>query len=67
MLKQLFSVLALVASSAAFAAGGHAVHLDKAPIDLHDKESLQRGAKMFQNYCLGCHQMEYQRYSPDFP
>ncbi len=66
MLKQLFSVLALVASSAAFAAGGHAVHLDKAPIDLHDKESLQRGAKMFQNYCLGCHQMEYQRYSRTF-
>lgn len=66
MLKQLFSVLAMVASSAAFAAGGHAVHLDKAPIDLHDKESLQRGAKMFQNYCLGCHQMEYQRYSRTF-
>jgi ubiquinol-cytochrome c reductase cytochrome c1 subunit len=66
MLKQLFSVLALVASSAALAAGGHVVHLDKAPIDLHDKESLQRGAKMFQNYCLGCHQMEYQRYSRTF-
>ncbi len=66
MLKQLLSVLALVASSAALAAGGPAVHLDKAPIDLHDKESLQRGAKMFQNYCLGCHQMEYQRYSRTF-
>lgn len=66
MLKQLFSVLALVASSAALAAGGPAVKLDKAPIDLHDKESLQRGAKMFQNYCLGCHQMEYQRYSRTF-
>ncbi len=66
MLKQLFSVLALVASSAALAAGGPAVTLDKAPIDLHDKESLQRGAKMFQNYCLGCHQMEYQRYSRTF-
>ena len=56
MIKKLFTVLALVASSAAMAAGP-AVHLDKAPIDLTDKESLQRGARMFQNYCLGCHQM----------
>ncbi len=66
MLKKLFSVLALVTSASVLAAGGHAVHLDKAPINLHDKESLQRGAKMFQNYCLGCHQMEYQRYSRTF-
>ena len=66
MIKKLFTVLALVASSAAMAAGGHAVHLDKAPIDLTDKESLQRGARMFQNYCLGCHQMQYQRYSRTF-
>lgn len=66
MLKQLFSVLALVASSAALAAGGPAVKLDKAPIDLYNKESLQNGARLFQNYCLGCHQMEYQRYSRTF-
>lgn len=66
MLKKLLSVVALVASSAVFAAGGHTVHLDKAPIDLKDKESLQRGMKMYQNYCLGCHQMEYQRYSRTF-
>ena len=66
MLKQLLAAVALVASSAALAASGHTVHLDKAPIDLTDKESLQRGARMFQNYCLGCHQMEYQRYSRTF-
>lgn len=36
MIKKLFTVLALVASSAAMAAGP-AVHLDKAPIDLTDK------------------------------
>lgn len=66
MLKKLLSVVALVASSAVFASGGHTVHLDKAPIDLKDKESLQRGMKMYQNYCLGCHQMEYQRYSRTF-
>ena len=54
MLKKLLSVLALVASSAALASGA-AVHLDKAPVNLKDTESLQRGMRLFQNYCLGCH------------
>lgn len=65
MMKNLFSVMALVASSWAMAAGP-AVPLDKAPIDLTDKASLQSGAKLFQNYCLGCHQMQYQRYARTF-
>lgn len=65
MMKNLFSVIALLASSWAMAAGP-AVHLDKAPIDLTDKASLQNGARLFQNYCLGCHQMQYQRYSRTF-
>lgn len=65
MIKTLFTVVALLASSAVLAAGG-SVHLDKAPIDLTDKESLQKGARTFQNYCLGCHQMQYQRYSRTF-
>ena len=64
-MKNLFSVIALVASSWAMAAGP-AVPLDKAPIDLTDKASLQNGARLFQNYCLGCHQMQYQRYSRTF-
>lgn len=64
-MKKLLSVIALLASSLAMAAGP-TVPLDKAPIDLHDKASLQHGAKLFQNYCLGCHQMQYQRYSRTF-
>ncbi len=43
------------------AAGGN-VHLDAANNDLNDKASLQRGAKLFMNYCLGCHATQYQRY-----
>ena len=39
------------------------VKLDKAPIDLHDKESLQRGAHAFVNYCLNCHSASYMRYN----
>lgn len=65
MMKKLLSAVALLASSLAMAAGP-TIPLDKAPIDLHDKASLQNGAKLYQNYCLGCHQMQYQRYSRTF-
>jgi ubiquinol-cytochrome c reductase cytochrome c1 subunit len=37
--------------------------LDKAPIDTHDNESLQRGAESFVNYCLTCHAASYMRYN----
>lgn len=30
--------------------------------DLHDKASLQRGAAVFVNQCLGCHEAGYSRY-----
>jgi ubiquinol-cytochrome c reductase cytochrome c1 subunit len=43
------------------AAGG--VHLDKANVDLTNKQSLQRGARLFVNYCLSCHSAAYQRYN----
>lgn len=35
----------------------------KAPIDLSNHESLQRGAKIFVNYCLNCHSANYMRYN----
>lgn len=66
MIRKIVTAAALLASSFAMAAGGAHVHLDKAPIDLTDKASLQNGARMFQNYCLGCHQMQYQRYARTF-
>jgi ubiquinol-cytochrome c reductase cytochrome c1 subunit len=47
----------------ASAAGGAAVPLEPANIDLTDKPSLQRGAKLFVNYCLSCHSAAYQRYN----
>lgn len=34
-----------------------------APIDRHDVASLQRGARLFVNYCLGCHSAQYMRYN----
>jgi ubiquinol-cytochrome c reductase cytochrome c1 subunit len=39
------------------------IHLDKAPVNLADQESLQRGARMFVNYCLNCHSASAMRYS----
>ena len=60
LLKKLIILLALVPGLAVAEA---TVHLDKAPIDLNNKASLQRGAKDFVNYCLSCHSAEYMRYS----
>ncbi len=35
----------------------------KADVDVTDKASLQRGAKIFMNYCMGCHSAAYMRYN----
>lgn len=40
---------------------GH--HLYKADVDISDKASLQRGARIFVNYCMGCHSAAYMRYN----
>jgi ubiquinol-cytochrome c reductase cytochrome c1 subunit len=39
------------------------VPLDTVELDLSDKASLQRGAKIFMNYCLSCHSASYMRYN----
>jgi len=59
-------ILALVAAvlaapAATFAAGG--AHLEPAGNDIHNQASLQRGARNFVNYCLGCHTAKYVRYN----
>jgi ubiquinol-cytochrome c reductase cytochrome c1 subunit len=44
------------------------VHLDKANIDPDNQQSLQRGARLFVNYCLSCHAaglMRYERMGQD--
>lgn len=59
-----FGLAAIVSVSALAASGG--IHLDKANNDLADKESLKNGFKTYINYCLGCHQLQYQRYNRTF-
>src|SRR5918911_322940 len=61
-LIQTILLLLLVAPALVFAAETE-VHLDRAPIDTHDRASLQRGARTFVNYCLNCHSANYMRYN----
>ena len=41
---------------------GSVVDLKPVQIDLSNTSSLQRGAKIYINNCLGCHTLKYQRY-----
>ena len=42
---------------------GGGAHLLKANNDIHNRASLQRGARNFVNYCQGCHTAKYVRYN----
>ena len=55
LLASLVPVVAMASSSG--------VHLDKHQTDLSDTASLQRGAKTYMNYCMGCHSLEHGRYN----
>ena len=57
-----FLFLLVAAPVVAFASEA-GVHLDKAPVNLSDRESLQRGARTFVNYCLNCHSASSMRYT----
>lgn len=61
MLASMLAAL-LLAPAAALAAGGGA-KLDRAPVNLQDAVSLQRGAQVFVNYCLNCHSAQFMRYN----
>ncbi|EGA69925.1 ubiquinol--cytochrome c reductase, cytochrome c1 [Vibrio sinaloensis DSM 21326] len=60
-MKKWIVILFAMLPSLAMAAGAN-VPLDKANNDLSDEASLQNGAKLFMNYCFGCHSAQYQRY-----
>jgi ubiquinol-cytochrome c reductase cytochrome c1 subunit len=61
MKKLIVAFLLAAAPMLGLASGG--VHLDDADIDLSDQASLQRGARLFVNYCLSCHSAKYQRFN----
>ena len=63
MMKKYFLILLLTIFPATVFAAGAGVPLDKAPIDIFDKESIKRGAKHFANYCLSCHSAKFMRFN----
>jgi ubiquinol-cytochrome c reductase cytochrome c1 subunit len=60
-MRTLLAALLLAPALALAASAG--IRLDRAPIDLNDNPSLQRGAQIFVNYCLSCHSANYMRYN----
>jgi ubiquinol-cytochrome c reductase cytochrome c1 subunit len=62
-INKLWMLALLIAMPAVAIASGAEVHLDKAPVNLKDQVSLQRGAKLFTSRCLACHSASYMRYN----
>ncbi|HUW54611.1 MAG TPA: cytochrome c1 [Rhodanobacter sp.] len=67
MTKRHFSsivlALGLLLGSSIQVAAAEGGELPSAGTNLRDQASLQRGAKLFFNYCVGCHSLKYMRYS----
>ena len=59
----LVAVLMLLAPTMSRAAGDGGVQLYELDVDLSDKAALQRGARLFVNYCLSCHGASFMRYN----
>jgi ubiquinol-cytochrome c reductase cytochrome c1 subunit len=62
MNKHLITILLVLAPAWAFATGGEGPPLAEANIDSSNTASLQRGARLFVNYCLSCHSAALMRY-----
>lgn len=57
------ALLAAVLAGPALASGGASPLAGRANADVGNVASLQRGARNFVNYCLGCHSAQYVRYN----
>jgi len=57
-----FGLIALFSASIAIAAGGGTA-IQHANVNIRDTAASQRGAKLFVNYCLSCHDASYMRYN----
>jgi ubiquinol-cytochrome c reductase cytochrome c1 subunit len=64
-MKKLLSILAMLGAAllSTHVIAEESVHLDEAPNRQADLVSLQRGARLFVNYCLNCHSATAMRYS----
>ncbi|MDD2547090.1 MAG: cytochrome c1 [Burkholderiaceae bacterium] len=62
LILTLIAALGLAAGSVQ-ASGGGGIAWDKAPNKTNDLAALQNGAKVFVNYCLGCHSAAFMRFN----
>lgn len=62
MMTKLLFITALLINANVHAAGSSSWPMEHPYINLTDKAALQRGAKMYANYCQGCHSAKFVRY-----
>ncbi|MGQ3889884.1 cytochrome c1 [Legionella sp. CNM-1927-20] len=63
-MKQFIVLLvSLTIATVSYALENEDVPMLPVEIDLHDQAGLQRGAKLFMNYCSGCHSLKFMRYN----
>lgn len=58
----LIVALLLATTTTTYAAVSQGYPLQHIEVDIHNRNTLQRGAKYFVNYCLSCHSSRYARY-----
>lgn len=61
-MSKIISGLGLMLATAACWGAGPQVKLDQAQTDVANVQMLQRGARMYVNYCGSCHSAQYLRY-----
>lgn len=59
----IFCLVTCAVSPVMVSASGGGILLDKAEIELGNQEVLRRGAKLFVDYCMGCHSIKYMSYA----
>jgi ubiquinol-cytochrome c reductase cytochrome c1 subunit len=55
-------LISLLVTSLLQAAATAKIELASIDVDVQDQTKIQRGAKLFMNYCSGCHSLRYMRY-----
>ncbi|MGK0259340.1 MAG: cytochrome c1 [Candidatus Azotimanducaceae bacterium] len=61
-LKKLVFVVFVISAAPLWAATEIGYDMESISPDLEDNPSLQNGMRLYMNYCLGCHSLQYQRY-----
>jgi ubiquinol-cytochrome c reductase cytochrome c1 subunit len=59
----LFFAVAFLPATSLIAVAADGAHVEHSGANVNDTASLQRGAKWYVNYCLGCHSIAYMRYN----